>query len=109
MFASKRSIKKAAIKNGKIAPKEQPKHNNKKITRGRSHRIQVIKDKDGFIVKTMMQYSPRKLRAIHEYSKLLAQYKAAQMVENGEVPVINEAGSPEVAGNETTAPELKEE
>ena len=108
MFASKRSIKKAAIKNGKIAPKEQPKHNNKKITPGRLHRIQVIKDKDGFIVKTMMQYSPRKLRAIRRYSELLAQYKAAQMVENGEVPVIN-GENPQGAGNETTAPVLKEE
>ena len=108
MFASKRSIRKAAIKNGKMAAKEQPKHNNKKITPGRLHRIQTIKGKDGFISKTLMQYSPRKLRAIKAYSEMLAQYKAQQMIENGQVPIINETGK-DVGNNEAETPKLETE
>ena len=100
MYASKRSIRKAQGN----AKKGTLDHNNKKVTPGRLHRIQVIKDEHGFIKKTLYHFSPRKLKAIQQYSEALAKYKAAQMVENGEVPVVGDV--PKGATDE--APQVEE-
>lgn len=78
MYASKRTVRKAQgiEKKGK-----EPKHGNGKITRGREFRIQLIKDEHGFVKKRIVHYSPRKLKQIAEYQKMLAEYKAAMITE----------------------------
>lgn len=76
MYATKRSVNKAqgVEKKGK-----EPEHNNGKITDGREHRVQIIKDAHGFIKKRIVHYSPRKLEKIQKYKKLLEEYKAAEL------------------------------
>lgn len=78
MYATKRSVRKAQgiEKKGKA-----PEHNNGAITRGREHRIQIIKDEHGFIKKQIVHYSPKKLLKIQKYNKLLEEYKAAMQAE----------------------------
>lgn len=98
MYATKRSVRKASG----INSEKHGDFNNKKITPGRDHRIQIIKDEHGFVQKVIKHYSARKLNAIHKYSEALAKYKAEQMAQNGEVPVLGadnvktEAAVPEV-------------
>ena len=100
MFASKRSIRKAAIDRGEAKPAEQPKHNNKKITRGREHRIQLIKDDHGFVIKQIIQYSPRKLRHIAMYKEAIADYKAYRLAQEAEE---QQAGENDVKGLDMAA------
>ena len=80
MYASKRSVKKAqgTFKSNEI------KHNNGKITEGRGHRVQIIKDKHGFIVKQIVHYSPRRLMALQKYEALQKAYLEALKKEQGE-------------------------
>jgi len=79
MYATKRSVRKAqgVEKKGK-----EPKHNNGKITEGREHRIQLIKDEHGFIKKRIVHYSPKKLLKIQKYNKMLEEYKKAMQEES---------------------------
>ena len=79
MYATKRSVNRAqgVEKKGK-----EPKHNNGAITRGREHRIQLIKDELGFIKKRIVHYSPKKLLKIQKYNKMLEEYKKAMQEES---------------------------
>ena len=79
MYASKRSVNKAQ---GVSKKKSDVKHGNGKITEGREHRIQFIKDEHGFIKKQIVHYSPHKLQKIQKYNKMLAEYKAAMQAES---------------------------
>ena len=73
MYASKRSVRKAqGIEKGKA-----PKHNNRQVTEGRGHRIQVIKDEHGFIKKQIIHYSPRRLKLLQKYNELQKKYQEA--------------------------------
>jgi len=78
MIASKRSIRKAQ---GVDMKDKQPKHNNRKITNGREHRLQIIKDEHGFTKKIVFHYAPRKLRKIALYNKAVEEYKAFKEAE----------------------------
>ena len=122
MFASKRSIRKAAIVKGEFKPKEQPKHNNKKITPGREHRIQQFRDKHGFVTGQIVQYGPRRLKKLEKYNKLMEEYNKAYLAEHpelaeqmeaqkaseGQVPILNETGKDLTGDNEVEAPKLEE-
>lgn len=76
MYASKKSVRKAL---GIEKKYKEPTHSNRKASRGNAFRIQVIKDKFGFVVKRIVHYSEKQLRKKAQYERLLAEYRAAQM------------------------------
>lgn len=110
MYASKKSVNKAQ---GVVKKVKELKHGNGKITEGREHRIQVIKDEHGFVVKRIVHYSPVKLRKIQKYNKLLAEYRAAMQAESekqfeGENDVKGMEASPAVEQPATEIVEVPE-
>ena len=79
MYATKRSVNKAQ---GVVKKNKEPKHGNGKITSGCEYRVQVIKDEHGFVTKRIIHYSPRKLRLMQKYNKMLEEYKKAMQAES---------------------------
>lgn len=76
MYASKRSVRRAQ---GVEKKYKEPTHSNRKATKGNEFRVQVIKDKFGFVVKRIVHYSPRRIAKLQKYNKLLEEYREAQM------------------------------